>query len=102
MKWDFIYDEEFPDERPNFMGVISNGKDLLFYHAYTPDIDEDEAVCLIFDSLYALYEGEPCNIKYPWTAENDEKLLAFLNSLPEDAIIHGDDSALLEFKLDMP
>ena len=100
MKWDFIYDEEIFDERTNFIGIISNGKDVLFYHAYTVDVEKDEEVCEIYDSFLALCHGEPHNIKYIWTSENDEKLIDFLNSLPEDAIIHGDDSALLEIKFD--
>ena len=96
MKWDFIYDEEIPDEFPNYIGVISNGKDLLFYHAYY--LEEDKPICDIYDSLREFWMYGETNMSYEWSAENDEKFVNFLNSLPENAIVHGDDSDLLNFK----
>ncbi len=101
MKWDFLYDEEIFDDAPNFMGIITNGKDVLFYHSYYPEgTHSNTATCEIYSSFTAMFIGGEAVVRFPWSAENDEKLINFLNSLPEDADVISDESVLLNFNPD--
>ena len=97
-KWDFLYGEEVFDEEPNSVGIISNGKGVLFYHGYYPDTESEESIFEIYASLQEMINGGEKIISFPWSAENEEKLIKFLNSLPEDADVYSDESELLNFK----
>lgn len=82
--WGFAYDEQFPDiAGRNFIGIISNGKNNLFWHAFAEEEGQMET-CHIYDSMLMEQESEICT--YPWTAENDSLLIETLNNLqnPED------------------
>lgn len=98
-KWDYLYDEEIFDGYPNFMGIISNGEDILFYHSYYPNgMADGDPISEIYASFQEMFIGGEAVVKFPWSAENDEKFINFLNSLPEDADVHSDNSLLLNFK----
>lgn len=95
--WDFRYEEEFPDTAgPNMAGVISNGDNYLFYHAYA-DEDGDPVICHIYSSFNMTEDTQVCS--YPWTAENDSILLDALNNLedPDDYCGEGSPLTTLRF-----
>ena len=97
-KWDFVYDEEcFDDCGRNFCGVLSNGKNYLFWHAYVREEGGDE-ICSVYDSLWALVEGENKMCEYKWTAENDSILLDCLNNLDDPKDFCGENSPLRRIK----
>lgn len=95
-KWKFIYDEEVLDSwGRNFLGVISNGKDTLFYHI-VPESNGGTEICHVFSSLQCLLSGDEPEVSYPWTSDNDDKLLEALNSLRDSSRLCGENSILGE------
>lgn len=92
MKWNFVYEEEHPDTNGYCSaGIISNGKNFLFFTICADDPDTQE-VCRIYNSIDFSEESLEC--QYPWTAENDEILLNCLNGLQEQNSFCGDDGPL--------
>lgn len=95
-KWDFVYDEGFPDTAgQNEMGVISDGEHYLFYHAYAEEEGQPE-ICHIYSSLNMDEDTEECS--YPWTAENDSILLECLNNLENETDFCGEGSPIRTLK----
>lgn len=97
-KWDFTYDEEFPDTAgQNIMGILTDGEHFLFWHAFAHEEGQTE-ICHIYDSIAMQPENTVCT--YPWTAENDSILLNALNSLenPDDYCGEGSPLMTLQFK----
>ena len=80
-KWEFVYEEEFPDSNgANRIGIIqnkNNPKQVLFFQVYAYDKDDIET-CHILTSITLDYATQVC--EYPWTAENEEILLDCLNN----------------------
>lgn len=80
-KWDFVYEEEFPDSNgTNLIGIIqnkNNPKQVLFFQVYAEDKDDIET-CHIFSSITLDAATQVC--EYPWMAENDKMLLDCLNN----------------------
>lgn len=97
-KWEIVHDEEIFDAAgDNFLGVISNGENSLFFHAFKVNGEEDRIeTCIVYNSLRGMFENdegsEEC--RYIWTAENDEKMLAALNSIPERQSFCGENGVL--------
>lgn len=81
-KWEIVYEEECPDSNGvNNAGVIMNmsaPNQVLFFHAFA-DEEGGPVICHVYNSIYLFPESQVC--EYPWTAENDEVLLAGLSSL---------------------
>ena len=80
-KWEFVYEEEFPDSNgTNLIGIIqnkNNPKQVLFFQVYAEDKDDIET-CHILTSIALDPATKVC--EYPWTAENDDMLLDYLNN----------------------
>ena len=96
--WDFIYDEEYPDTAGrDAAGLLSDGEHFLFWHALADDEGKTEQ-CHIYESLrdLSLAEGELCS--YPWTAENDSKVIECLNSLEDPSDWCGEHCPLRALK----
>lgn len=97
-EWDFIRDEEryTPDGRLFWAGLLTNGKDYLYWRTDPTEHNGDETFCHIYNSILMDDDSEECC--YPWSAENDELVVNGLNSDPEN--YSGDDSALrqIEFR----
>ena len=94
--WDFRYDEEFPARKDiQFAGVLTDGSRFLFWSVTPP---ERGNMCRIHNSISLSDDSVEC--EYPWTAENDETLLGFLNGLADGEPYCGDDSGIfcLPFK----
>ena len=92
MKWDFVYLEEHFDVNGYCSAVIiSDGKRFLFF---TIGCDFPGAVetCRIYSSITFCEESLECH--YDWLADNDEKLLCYLNSLGEEEPYYGESSSL--------
>lgn len=82
-KWNFLYEQKYPDSNGAcYAGVISNGKDCLFFNICRDD-DEPAEHCSVHSSI--TMEEETLLCQYPWTKENDELLLSTLNALPKDS-----------------
>ena len=97
--WGFQYDEEYPDTAGrNFVGVLTNEENYLFWHAFA-DNDGQVENCHIYSSLKDLYESQNEVCVYPWTAENDSLVLEALNTLhnPLDYCGEGCPLSTLEF-----
>lgn len=97
-EWEFHYDEEYPDTAGrNFLGLLSNDENFLFWHAFADEEGQTET-CHIYDSLAMQPENEICS--YPWTAENDSVLLNALNNLKDPKDFCGESSPIrtLKFK----
>ena len=86
-RWNFIYDESRPDTGINQFGIISDGMNFLFYHAYKIETEDPVETCFIYSSMYMEDSFEEC--RYPWTAENDEILLDALNKADRDPHVTG-------------
>lgn len=69
---------ERPDILNEWVGVLTNGEDMLFYR-----VDREHEFrnkCRIFTDLGAFLLGEPYDtISYPWIAENNSLFLRCLN-----------------------
>lgn len=80
-KWDFVYEEHFPDSNgTNKIGIVqnkNNPKQVLFFQVYAEDKDDIE-FCHILTSITLEPATHVC--EYPWTAENEEMLLDCLNN----------------------
>lgn len=84
-KWSIIFEENVPDVwGGNTIGVISNGVGVLFFHAYRTVEEHRFLTCFIYSSIVDLTNAENEITSYPWTAENDSKLMNYLNSDPKD------------------
>jgi len=82
MNWKFLYDEEVFDEAPNYMGIISNGEKVLFYHGQTTDFENNVETFNVYECLQDLFVTGESILSFHWSAENEEKFINFLNSLP--------------------
>lgn len=80
-KWEFVYEEAFPDSNgTNKIGIIqnkNNPKQVLFFQVYAEDKDDIE-FCHILTSITLDPATQVC--EYPWTDENEELLLDCLNN----------------------
>lgn len=96
--WRFVYDEEvFDTMGSNFVGIVTDGRRFLFFHAQ-PTEGMYEERCFIYSSLMDMYNRDNEELSYPWTAENDALLLKALNSLDDDSNrFCGEDSVFHEF-----
>lgn len=84
-KWNIVFEENAPDEwGGNTIGVITNGVGVLFFHAYRTEEENRFPTCFIYSSIVDLTNAENEIVSYPWTAENDSKLMNYLNSDPKD------------------
>lgn len=90
--WAVVYEEEYPDTN-GYCGslILSNGKDFLFGSICRDDNEVIEH-CEIRSELMPI-EGTAM-VRYPWTPENDQRLLDCLNGNSEDPNLIGDDSPL--------
>lgn len=81
-KWDFVLEQESknPAYYGFYTGLISNGKDFLFYRA-----NREDNICEVFGSIEEMC-GENSKsdalCSYPWNAENASILLSVLNNNP--------------------
>lgn len=96
-KWKIVYDEENCDSAGrNFTGIISNGTDFLFFHAFKHNDDDQVETCTIYNTIRGIFEqnedDEECH--YPWTAENDERMLNALNSMTDGQSSCGENGVL--------
>ena len=83
--WHFVKDEQIPDSLgDNYLGILSNGEDFLFYHTYVDEEDNVERLYL-FESLADLMNNVPM-AQYAWSEANDQLLLYTLNYKGIDAI----------------
>lgn len=85
-KWDFVLEHESlnPAFYGFWTGVISNGKDFLFFRA-----NREDNICEVFGSLEEMCEEDSelsALCSYPWTAENDALLLSVLENNPFEKI----------------
>ena len=97
-KWDFVYDEEYPDDwGRNFTGILSDGRHFLFWHALAEN-EGDVETCRVYDSIESMFCDNDPICEYPWTAENDSLLLDCLNNLDDSKDFCGDDSPLKRIK----
>ena len=96
--WRFVYDEEvFDTMGSNFVGIVTDGRRFLFFHAQ-PTEGMDEERCFIYSYLMDMYNRDNEELSYPWTAENDALLLKALNSLDDDSNrFCGENSVFHEF-----
>lgn len=97
-EWEFCYDEEYPDTAGrNFLGLLSNGENFLFWHAFAHEEGQTET-CHIYDSITMRHDNEICS--YPCAAENDTILLNALNNLEDPNNFCGEGSPIrtLKFK----
>ena len=96
--WEFKYDEEILDTLgSNFVGVITDGDDFLFFHIL-PEPGLENEICHIFSSLTDLFNHGNQELSYQWTNENDDRLLEALNSLEEGSDRYcGENSIFHEF-----
>ena len=89
-KWDFVHEQESlnPAFYGFYTGIISNGKDFLFFRA-----NREDNLCEVFGSIEEMGEDDSelfALCSYPWTAENDSLLLSVLNNTPfEDVYTYG-------------
>ena len=88
MKWGFIYDEEIFDEAPNYMGIISNGDKVLFYHGQTTDFENDVETFNVYECFQDMFVTGESLVSFPWSAVNEEKFINYLNSLPDDSNLY--------------
>lgn len=94
-KWKILYEEEFPDDWGyNACGILTNGKDVLFFHIL-PEPDGQE-ICHIFSSLACLVQCEQEEACFPWTTENEQKMYSALESLEDNSRLCGENSILYE------
>lgn len=104
-EWDFTYDEEFPDSAGyNCVGILRDKNSdspfsCLFFHILKDDEDDEVETMHIYSSLYNLFKADCDEIAFPWTSENEDILVAYLNGLPDIVNLCGDDGLLrqLEF-----
>lgn len=92
-KWQIAYEEEQFSRITGtafFRGVISNGKDFLFFK--TDGSSDEDSTCHVYNSIVMSGDSEECS--YPWTAENDQRLLDCLNSLDDTRHFCGECSPL--------
>lgn len=89
-RWDFVHEQESlnPAFYGFYTGIISNGKDFLFFRA-----NREDNLCEVFGSIEEMGEDDSelfALCSYPWTAENDSLLLSVLNNTPfEDVYTYG-------------
>ena len=93
-KWDILYDEEHPDSNGCCcVGVLSDktaGRCLFF----TVSADEPGAceTCRVYNSI--TFDDSTLECEFAWTAENERRLLAFLDGAGEHYC--GDGSEILD------
>ena len=95
-KWDFVYDEEHFDTAKNFAGVLSNGRNYLFYHVYSYSGIEGTEYCAIYNSIFMT--DDTLEVEYKWTPDNDSLLLDTLNKCGDNYC--GDESPLRSIKFE--
>lgn len=89
-KWKFTYEEEcyFKEKHSNYeegcfclIGIITNGKDYLFYEEL-PEENMVDGTIYVYCSI--LRNSDSIEIAVPNTKENKQKILDALNSLTEE------------------
>lgn len=89
-KWEFTYEEEcyFEEKHSNYeegyfclIGIITNGKDYLFYEEL-PEENMVDGTIYVYSSI--LRNSDSIEIAVPNTKENKQKILDALNSLTEE------------------
>lgn len=91
MHWDYIYEEElFDGEGCWLAGVISNGRNFLFF-TIGCDGPGAKKICRVYNSI--LFSPETLECKYEWCERNDRTLFDCLNASDEQNFC-GEDGRL--------
>jgi len=97
--WRFIGEEEVGDEASPilFLGVLTNGEDCLYYRVEKDHEGRD--ICTIHNSL--TFEDGSEEVSYPWTADNDQKVIDALDAVTDRRLIAGEESVLRDIQFDL-
>lgn len=96
--WEFIADEEFHHGHIPYIqaGILTNGEGFLYWNV-TED-DNGRLTRHIHNSI--LMDSDTEEVWYPWTAENDAKVIAALNDPATSKDWCGESSVLLSVEFD--
>lgn len=106
--WKFTYEEEYPDSAGyNCVGILRDKNSdspfsCLFFHILKDNEDDEVETMHIYGSLYNLFNADCDEIAFPWTSENEDILVAYLNGLPDPVDICGDDGLLRQLEFIQP
>ena len=96
--WDFVSDEEFHHDFIPFIqaGILTDGWRYLYWNV-TEDADGRQT-CHIHNSI--LMDSDTEEIAYPWTADNDAKVIDALSDPDNWGYWCGEDSILRSIDFD--
>lgn len=94
--WRFIGEEEVgdPDTPVAFLGVLTNGEDTLYYQVTA--LPDGSYECTLFNSI--TFEDGSEEVTYPWTADNDQRVVDALDAVTDRRLIAGEESVLRDIK----